>query len=665
MVSLSKTDDADLGSAGTEGTVSTKYGDGGSTVGANWMVAINHRLTNLGFTATGQYSGLFQGSGWQNGFLPGVFSYGVGGDIVGVYFNKDAAYIPYPSGMKCGAQFFQGQQADPYDPEFSTAALGSAGVGGLAHFVSEYGSRFGHAMAVIPEEADFVSWMDDSGNNTALANSHPDGGLYMLSQSPMMAKSASGHTYANATLYGKTLGLRDFLLNLYACTGSGAPAACCTGVGIGICSADPASGNYIGSSNASTALTALNSAWSMSASPNGNYTTWNTSDGGGLAGIASGTYKSWGGNATCKSSGVPYSCCTGNGTGSCTVGTGLLDENGNNVIISGYNCASGSGNGPSPTDSWQRVAQIKADVHAFMAAFAKAYVSQEWTAWKTACGSSCPPLGFPLYDPPTYVAAVVGPYMDFMWCEMSYYPSVSAAATELQGVINALGNNTPVVVANYMRAQPDSVANGTCPNAGINCLPTQALRGSIYVSYDQAMLGLKNPAGKLAVVGLEHWSLYDSKTQNNGGTGAGTNFGLFTVLDNGYDGSSASTLGTPSNACATNTVYSMPAFCKDTNGNFQALSISSGSCTSGSVAPTWPPTTSNVNISKYGVLTPDGTCNWFNDGVFTRAAGLVETGSWGNALLAIAQFQTGNLCDPVGGLLPPTSLTAVAVTVAR
>ena len=82
--------------------------------------------------------------------------------------------------------------------------------------------------------------------------------------------------------------VRDFLANEYGCSGS----------------ADPAAGNYCGSGAAATALAALNSAWYGSAV----YSTWNTSDAGGITGIHNGAYHSYG------------------------TGTGLLDENGTHSL---------------------------------------------------------------------------------------------------------------------------------------------------------------------------------------------------------------------------------------------------------------------------------------------------------------------------------------------
>ena len=108
------------------------------------------------------------------------------------------------------------------------------------------------------------------------------------------------------------------------------------------------------------------------------------------------------------------------------------------------------------------------------------------------------------------------------------------------------------------------------------------------------------------------------------------NFGLFTVNDNAYDGSAAST-ATSSGACATSHSYTAPAICEDGNSDFESLTVAS--CTSGSLAPTWPAS----SVSNYGKQTADGSVHWFDDYTYTRYA---EGASYGvNALLPIANSQ--------------------------
>jgi hypothetical protein len=196
----------------------------------------------------------------------------------------------------------------------------------------------------------------------------------------------------------------------------------------------------------------------------------------------------------------------------------------------------------------------------------------------------------------------------------------------VQNIINNDGGK-PVIVANYFRANPDSWVKAGCDaGSGLDCQTTQALRGSFMVGFDQASLALKNPNGKYAVVGLEHWALYDSH-------GEGRDFGFFTPNDNGYDGSAAST-ATSSGSCTSNHAYIAPAICQDTNGNYQGLAVTS--CTSGGSSPTW-----NANFN--GVTANDGSCIWFNEGQYTP---IPESTNWGDTLLPMANFFNAGICDP-------------------
>jgi hypothetical protein len=278
----------------------------------------------------------------------------------------------------------------------------------------------------------------------------------------------------------------------------------------------------------------------------------------------------------------------------------------------------------------RRRQQIKTDIHLFVGAFAAQYAQTLRTAWVATCGANCPPMAIPNYDGPMYTYANMAAYTDLFWTAPAYYPNPTAAAAEVQQVIDNAGGK-PVIVADYFRANPNSWNHSACDNgggfgAGEDCSASQATRGANAVSLRQAVLRLKNPNGMFAVVGLEHWSLYDSK-------GEGRDFGLFTPNDNGYDGSAAST-GVSSGSCATNTNYTQPAICQDSNGNYQGLAVAS--CTSGSSQPVW-----NTNFD--GLTKNDGSCTWFNEGPYTPKA---EPTNWGNTLLPMANFFTAGICDP-------------------
>ena len=46
--------------------------------------------------------------------------------------------------------------------------------------------------------------------------------------------------------------------------------------------------------------------------------------------------------------------------------TGFLDENGNHLVVNGFNCSGTNGNEPSADDNWPAVPQIKTDLHLFV-----------------------------------------------------------------------------------------------------------------------------------------------------------------------------------------------------------------------------------------------------------------------------------------------------------
>jgi hypothetical protein len=586
---ISKVDDTDLQSAGTDAEVLSKYGSW-----STWAQQQSNRLTSLGFTAAGMYSYRYASNSPADG-LPFAPTYGTSGysmqdtahDNLGPYHAKDLGYIPEKNGMKCGPNIYQGSEIDPYDPN-TQAAFNDY----LANDFMK-GWDFTKSIIVVPDEADFLFGLDQANNPS---NAHPDIGLMIAANNPMVIKSRPGspyyqsgnYTYTDKELYAKQA-LRDFLEAKYG-----------------------------------SSLGALNTAWGT------NYTTWDTSDPAGLAGITDGTYQSWGGNAACSASGNPYACCTGNGTGSCTQGAGFLDENGNKLIKAGQSCGGKTGNGPQETDSWSNPVQIQTDVDAFVAELAATYAQELKSAWLAACGSTCPPMALPVYDGPwngtAGVYAAMAPSVDLFWVAPSWYPTLAAYTAEVQNIINNDGGK-PVIVANYFRANPNSwVVAGCDAGSGQDCQTTQDLRGSFTVSFDQGSFSLKNSNGKYAVVGLEHWSLYDSHTE-------GRDFGLFTPNDNGYDGSAASTAPS-SGSCAINTNYTQPAICQDPNGNYEGLAVAS--CTSGGSSPTW-----NTNFN--GITKNDGSCTWFNEGSYTPKT---ESTTWGNTLLPMANFFTAGICDP-------------------
>lgn len=575
MVDLAVADDSQSIQHGCDGTrdtlVCNKYG-GGGTCWNNWATALNSDLQQLGFNSAGMYSYRYH-SNYPAGGVPYVPTYGLGGYLMensvhngfGPYNVKDITYIPSPSGMKCGSTYgagsAPGSQADPYDPNFQTGA--TALMAGDFYL----GWDFTKASYVVPEEADYMYTMD---NCCGSINSHPDGMLVLASSNPMVTTSRNGFSFTDHELYAKQA-MEAYLVAKY------------------------------------TTIAAMNTAWGTS------YTTFGTSDSGGLSGITSGTYASWG------------------------TGTGFLDENGTNLVKSGLSCSGASGNGLQESDSWAPTGhtQIQTDIDGFINSYAGTYASKVRTAWLAACGSVCPPEFMPLYDGPANSTdsayAGMASSVEGFWIAPPYYSTPTTIAARVQQIINNDGGK-PVIFGQYYTADPDSWPNESCSgNYGGDCKSTQAARALRWVQAGQAVLPLKNPSGKYAVVGLSHYGLYDDCTISGS-----ENLGLRTPNDNAYDGSAAST-ATSSGSCPTTpTALTMPYICLDTNGNYEGLTQNG---TTGS-SPTFSTT--------YGAFLTTGSAIFRNEGSYTpypeNDSG--HSGNSGNVLLPVAQFQTGNLCDP-------------------
>ena len=252
-----------------------------------------------------------------------------------------------------------------------------------------------------------------------------------------------------------------------------------------------------------TTIAALNSAWGTS------YTTFGTSDPNGDAGISNGTYHSYG------------------------TGTGLLDENGSHLIKPGEICSQ-----MSSLNTWWPSAHpaVGSDLHNFVQYFAATYAQKIMSAWTQL--TRRPPVFLPIYEGPSYVYSAIAPYLhdgDGLW--IAPFEQVS----EVQRII-AAAPKTPIIVADYAQANPDSPMIGhPCTQQAGDCYNSQELRGAGMVSYWQNTLHLKDATGRYTVVGLEHWGLYDQYNESG-------NFGLVTAdHDNPYDGSADMAHGEPGN----------------------------------------------------------------------------------------------------------------------
>jgi hypothetical protein len=515
----------------------SKYGNSG----ANLAAAAATRLQSWGFNAAGYYSDDYAVYPPAGG--PPYTMYSQSSSVAADYVSSNLS--SFPASMVCGSSFYSTNQADYF--ALNDAAAYQASV---SAWYSVNSSVASHAIALFTDEADnpFAInkyWHNDygyiiaaqnptqirhlgatwapstkrgSGGSSALivdANGNYEltttaGGYQGACKSgtstpawpPLgsigatTSDNAGGGT-CNAwvsigsardhTVYAK-LKLADVLANEYGCSGSPFTN-------------DPFGASYCGSSNAATALAALNTAWSTS------YTTFGTSDPGGLAGIKAGTYASYG------------------------TGTGLLDEKGTNLLPASPSCGS-----ILMTASWAKNATIESDLHAYMGQFAAQYVTNELTAWRQYFPNV---LFITLYDPPTYIASAIASAMksnagnnasNVLWTATG---EANTPLVETQGLIAAMPG-VPIIAADYWQAQADSpYASTTCADLGSQpgtCFATQALRGAALASYWQSVFGSTDVNNKHTVVGLEHWEYYDQGNAN-------TNYGLVTDLDNPYDGS--------------------------------------------------------------------------------------------------------------------------------
>jgi len=476
-VAMSKVDSFDLQGAGTQTTVLAKYGGDWT----QWRDAQTTRLKSWGFNAAGMYS--YRYEQYPGARLPSAPSWNTSlyamRDSNGQHV-KDAFNIPDPNGMICGSRVYQGLQMDVFDPRAADVLKGLVG-GATGPCRLTPMDRF---MFFVADEADYLFGLNSTGY-------HADLGYVVAANSPMVKTSpvrlGGTYNYPDATLYAK-LALRDFLAAKYGCAGS----------------ADPAAINYCGATDAGKALGAVNAAWGTS------YTTWNTSDAGGLAGIKAGTYASYG------------------------TGTGFLDENGEHIVAQAQrsHCGGHSGVGLTDADPWSTVPQIATDVHEYVTYFATTYAQIMRDAYSSQCGAKLPPLFIPIYGGPNAVYTAMAPYFDGFWINPTSASNANVAL--IQRIVDAAGGK-PVIVADYMTANPDSQIGGTCTGSSI-CYASQANRGAGMVAHWKQQLAVKNPQNRFAVIGLEHWSFYDSKKEN-------ADFGLVSFNDNPYDGTATTAHG--------------------------------------------------------------------------------------------------------------------------
>lgn len=507
------------------------------------------------------------------------------------------------SGMVCGTQYHVasgGGQIDAYDPGISTAYNG-ASVG----LVNGCGGPCFNANTtfIIPDEGDAAYGINN-------VNNHEDLAVIVFGQNPMQTTSyAGGYTYPDHLVYAKTAA-RDFLANEYGCAGS----------------ADPSASNYCGATAAATALAALNATWTTA------YTTWNTSDAGGIAGIHAGTYASYG------------------------TGTGFLDENGSGILNAGTKISCDS----KPNDTWEAAAPIKTDGHNFVAALAGTYAAKLSAAYAQPAINPAPPIFLVIYDGPSYVyPPIVANFTNLggLWISPILEPTAGDRLAMAQRIIansSTSGHSVPIYWVDFSNACPDSYPGCSAGYGNVQYNSHYQLGAGIVTDL-QNVFPLQDVNGKYVVVGTEHWAHYDQVNELGDG-------GLISAYaDNPYDGSASVATATRSDVWQSGHTYALPSVIWD-GAAFEATSFGAdspaASCVSGGGgAPTW--------ASKMGGKTTDGTCVWRNQGPYNlkpeSAARIPGTATlpavaYGDAITPISNFLNAGICSG------PTGLTFVTTS---
>ena len=568
---------------------------------AAWAQAQSDRLKSWGFNSAGLDSNRYASSRPSGGVpVAGAF-------LSSAWLTRDDKTWHIKtlnhnySGEVCGSRFYvpsSGGQMDAFDQ--GTAAGYLAAVPLLAHGCGGPGGLCwdSNTIFIVPEEGD-----DLFGFNSI--NTHQDLALIVLNGNPVQNTSAGGgYTYPDKMVYAKTA-MRDFLANEYGCSGS----------------ADPAASNYCGNGAAASALAALNSAWYGSTI----YSTWNTSDAGGIAGIHNGTYSSYG------------------------TGTGFMDENGRHTL----NAATKGSCLTFPIDTWAFSPAIANDTHNYVAYFVQTYAQKLSAAWAQSSVSPHPPIMEIIYDGPSNAYTAAAPYFDGFWISAIHENTPADRLAFMQRIIAASsvpgGKSMPLIYADYTNAGPDSY-EGHEGGLAID-YDTQALRGAGMVADWTAMLPQQDANGKYVLVGIEHWPFYDQV--NDGADG-----GMVTAFaDNPYDGSASIARATHSNTWQPSHIYSSPSLIWDgANYEAKAFGPTPVNCTSGGTPPSW--------ATNMGAATTDGSCTWYNEGPYTlkpeQASRIPSTAvlpgvAYGDTITPISNFLNAGICDPSGGLFIVTT----------
>ena len=499
------------------------------------------------------------------------------------------------TGEVCGSSFYHpsgGGQIDVFDIRAAAAYMAIA-------YPITHSSNGPHGLSwdaktafILPEEGDHVFGMNNKNNHTDLA-------IIVLNSNPMQNASDSGtYVYPDKMVYAKTA-MRDFLADRYGCHGS----------------ADPAASNYCGSGPAASALAALNSAWYGSTI----YSTWNTSDARGIAGIHNGTYSSYG------------------------TGTGFLDENGTHSFNASAKAA--CGRYQFSDKLWGYSTTVSNDAHDFVAFFATTYGQEIYAAFKQSSMLPQPPLFMILYDGPSYVYTALAPYFEGFWISPIHEATAADRLAMVQRIIAAVTPHAgdpskALIFADYAVTKDDCWPG--CTGTGNSVWPSQYAEAQGMIADWQAILPLQDVNGKYVVAGLEHWGWYDT-------VNAHTDGGLVSAFaDNPYDGSASIATATHSDIWQSGHTYTSPSLIWD-GANYEAESFgpTPTDCTSGGTTPSW--------ATQMGAATADGTCIWHNEGPYTlkpeQASRIPSTATlpgvaYGDAITPISTFLNAGICDP-------------------
>ena len=330
--------------------------------------------------------------------MPEIVTWQLSGDSMeGRYFGFTSSTATKNIYQGTGCSIYPGKHPDVFDPAYTTNMNARAAVN-KTHFIID-----AWTIAIDPEEADWIF-----GFGSYFKHAHIGAVVVFGNPQHPTGTDPLGKpiTYAYPNLYSK-YAVADMLRYEYKGAGDPIPAFTISSDVMGYYN------TYIvsGGSAATTALANLNAAWSMS------YTRW-TSNGG------------WG------------------------TGTGFMDEAGTSVTNLVSHITHGC-SGLFPISFHSTPAAIATDLTAFEVLATAKY----GTVMHAAVHAQAPNtmIALFIYQPPTEVAAGIGPYIDFAEISPGPVPAQYGGNTIYQEgvrIYNAL--QKPVIYHDYHSSNPDS-----------------------------------------------------------------------------------------------------------------------------------------------------------------------------------------------------------------